>query len=88
MTIPTHLQAAMDRALAALARQQQLDPELVVSQPDADGRVQIEGTVNLATMLAFVRSHPDSGIQALGAAISRRNWHDTEVAHAQLRDAQ
>lgn len=26
-------------------------------------------------------------IQALGAAISRRDWHATEVAYAALRDA-
>lgn len=56
MTIPQHLQPAVDRALVALERMKGLDPDLLVTEPDADGRVQIEGTVDLAALVAAVRS--------------------------------
>jgi hypothetical protein len=44
-------QAAYDRALADLTRQVDLDPDLVVSEADEDGNVQLEGTVNLADLV-------------------------------------
>lgn len=59
MTIPTHLQPAMGRALDALDRMKGLDPDLLVTEPDGDGRVQIEGTVDLAALLAAVRSEDE-----------------------------
>lgn len=46
----TTLQAQITAAHRALLLQTGLDPELVVSDPDADGRVQIEGTVNLLAL--------------------------------------
>lgn len=44
------LQAQITAAHRALLLQTGLDPELVVSDPDTDGRVQIEGTVNLLAL--------------------------------------
>jgi hypothetical protein len=61
MTIPEHLRPAVARAVEALQRQCQLDGDLLVSEPDADGRVQIEGTVDLAALVAAVRSGAPDG---------------------------
>lgn len=44
-------QAALDRAVAELQRQVDVDPELVISELDDDGRVQIEGTVQLVDVV-------------------------------------
>lgn len=51
MPIPKHLEPAMAAVLASLERQRGLDPDLLVTEPDADGRVQIEGTVDLAALI-------------------------------------
>lgn len=48
------LETALQLALAQLAKQAKADPDLVISEPDEQGRVQIEGTVDLCAMLAVI----------------------------------
>lgn len=48
------LDTALQLALAQLNEQAAADPDLVVSEPDELGRVQIEGVVDLRAMLAVV----------------------------------
>lgn len=56
MTVPAHLLPDVLRAYNALGRQQKLDSDMVVSEMDGDGRVQIEGTVDLATLVAAIHT--------------------------------
>jgi hypothetical protein len=51
---PEQLDCAVAEALRALREQAAADPDLVVSEADEQGRVQIEGTVDLRGMLAGI----------------------------------
>ena len=47
---------------------------------------ELDHDARLAQEAPSLRRQAELRIQALGAAISRRDWHAVEVAHAAIRD--
>lgn len=59
MALPLNLQLAVSAAMAEITRQRGADPSLVVSDPDDDGRVSVEGTLDLAKLAEAILVRQD-----------------------------